>query len=177
MESRGKEEQICPKLKTHEENTIRAIHDKYLGDIISNDAKNDNNIKARVQKAQGTISNIMNILREISLGNFHFEIAVLLRETIFLSSLLLNSETWLNLTKTNIENLEDMDKLLLKRFFEVPTSAPTPSLYLELGCIPIRFLIRARRLMYLHYILNRDEKELVLKVFWPLDTKRIPNEK
>ena len=55
-------------------------------------------------------------------------------------------------------------KVLLKRIFEAPTTTSSKSLYLESGCMPIRFLIKARRIMFLHYLLNRNENELVLKV-------------
>ena len=36
-------------------------------------------------------------------------------------------------------------------------------LYLELGCIPIRFLIKQRRLMFLHYLLQQDADSLLFK--------------
>ena len=34
-------------------------------------------------------------------------------------------------------------------------------LYLELGCIPFREMIRERRMGFLHYILNEDRKSLI----------------
>ena len=107
------------------------------------------------------MASVMNILNEISLGEFHFQIAVLLRETIFLSSMLLNAETWVNLSKVDIEELESVDKILLRRILEVPSSTPIPALYLELGLIPIRFKIQAKRIMYLHYILTMQSELLV----------------
>ena len=39
------------------------------------------------------------------------------------------------------------------------------SLYLETGCIPIRFIIKSRRLSYLHNILQKDREELIREVF------------
>ena len=38
-------------------------------------------------------------------------------------------------------------------------------LFLELGCIPLREIIRERRLGFLHYILNEDEESMVNKFF------------
>ena len=36
--------------------------EKYLGDIISNDGRNLNNIKARVNKGKGIVSKILSII-------------------------------------------------------------------------------------------------------------------
>ena len=108
----------------------------------------------------------MNILKEVTLGEFYFVVAVLLRETVFLSKLLLNSETWVNLTKADIEELESADRLLLRRFLDAPVSSPKSSLYLELGLVPVKFKIKAKRILYLHYILTSDQDETLAKVFW-----------
>ena len=102
----GKNNQRCPELKAHDEIMVKAKEDKYVGDILSNDGKIYKTIKNRSMKGIGIISNIMNILQEIGLGKFHFELAVLLRESMLLSSMLLNSETWVNVTSDDIEMLE-----------------------------------------------------------------------
>ena len=86
--------------------------------------------------------------------------AVHLRETNFNSTILLNSESWVNLSKTNIEDLESVDKMLICKFLETPTTTPSPALYLELGLIPLSFKIKARRIMFLHNILRRTVEEV-----------------
>ena len=58
----------CPKLKAHQNEILRVKQDKYLGDIVSFDGKNENNIKSKAASGIGAISNIMNIMREICLG-------------------------------------------------------------------------------------------------------------
>ena len=70
------------------------------------------------------------------------------------------------MTQNDIEDLETVDKILLKRIFEVPSSTPSAALYLELGCAPIRFYIQAKRLKFLQYILKLDKEDLVSKVFF-----------
>ena len=157
----GNQKMNCPQLHAHKSNILKVKQDKYLGDVISFDGKNDHNIKKKVSASLGAISNIINIMREICLGKFYFKTAFLLRQTIFLSTVLLNAETWINLSKNNIEELEKIDRILIKRILEAPASTSTKSLYLESGCIPIRFLIKARRIMFLHYLLNRDKSELI----------------
>ena len=51
-------------------------------------------LQRKIQNILDELTN-QNIIREED-GQYHFEIAILLRESIFLSSVLLNSETWLN---------------------------------------------------------------------------------
>ena len=38
-------------------------------------------------------------------------------------------------------------------------------LYIETGSIPIKFIIKQRRLSYLHHILTRKDTELIKKVY------------
>ena len=46
--------------------------DTYLGDVISEDRKNEMNLKHRISKGLGIISEIMHILDKISLGKHYF---------------------------------------------------------------------------------------------------------
>ena len=80
------------------------------------------------------------------------------------------------LTENNIEDLEKIDRILLKRIFEAPSSTSTKSLYLESGSIPIRFLIKAKRLMFLHYLLNRGDTELISQVLYAQKEQPIKND-
>ena len=114
-----------------------SVEEKYLGDIITNDGSNRKNILARKGKGFGIIEKIMEMLRDISFGPSYFEVAKLLRHSLFLSSVLLNSEAWYCLSLADIEQLESVDQALLKRILEAPSSTPKVSLYLELGCLPI----------------------------------------
>ena len=92
----GKPNDLCPRLKVHDNEMIKVCKDKYLGDIISNNGNNDENIRSKISNGMGAMSNIMNILREVNLGEYYFQSALLLRQTMFLSTILLNSEAWVN---------------------------------------------------------------------------------
>ena len=161
----GAKRKTCPDTHVHGELIKEVDKDKYLGDVISKDGKLDKNINSRVGKLIGVSAQIMNILKELSLGKFHFDIALSLRQSIFLPVLLLNSETWFNITKKNIEDLEMMDHNLLRKIMDAPSKTPIAALYLELGCLPIRYLIMYKRVMYLFHILQLQETHLVSQVF------------
>ena len=64
-----------------------------------------------------------------------------MREGLLLAGLLSNSESWINLTKLDIEKLEKPDTLLQRK---VLSSSGTPSkafTMLELGIIPIKYIL------------------------------------
>ena len=107
----------------------------------------------------------MSVVGKISLGMHYFKIATLLRERTFLSSILNNSEVWYKLTKGEVEELEILDRTLLKRILSVPDSTPTAALYLETGSIRIGTIIKARRANYLQYLLKLPQEEMLSKFF------------
>ena len=149
----------------HGETEISESEDeKYLGDIISKNAKNAKNISAQKCKSIGISRKIMSSLQDIYFGKFHFEVAILMRNSLMISSLLTNSEAWHNLTEADLRNLEQIDEALLSKILATPISTPKEMLYLELGVIPIRFIIKSRRLNFLKYLLDQSSETLVSQV-------------
>ena len=161
----GKRNDLCPKLEVHETEIAEVTSDVYLGDEISADGSNKKNIARRIAKGQGKIAEILALLDKVSLGVHYFEIAVLLRESIFLSSVLLNSEVWYGVTEDDISQLENLDKSLLLKILKVPRTTPVAGIYLELGCPRIRTILKARRINYLRYLLSLKKEEMLFKVF------------
>ena len=88
---------------------------------------------------------------------------MMFRQSLFLNSILLNSEVWYNLTTKDIQELESVDTELLRRILEAPVSTPTCMLFLELGCIPLKYAVMQRRQMFLHYVLQQKPDSLLLK--------------
>ena len=66
--------------------------DTYLGDVISADGKNTENIKSRVSKGLGIVSQIMNLMEMVTFGEHYFEIGMLLRESMLINGILTYSE-------------------------------------------------------------------------------------
>ena len=137
----------------------------YLGDIISEDGKHAKNVKSRNNKGLGIITQIMEILQTVVFGKFYFEVALILRSSLLLSSILLNSEAWVNLSETEIRSLEKTDEILLSRILECEANTSKTFKYLELGIYPLRFEIMKRKLVFLQYILKQDKNSMVYKVF------------
>ena len=143
----------------------RKSSELYLGDIMSKNGKNTTNILARKNKGHAIINQIMNILEGTCLGPYEIEAALILRSSLFLNGILTNSEAWYGSKLEDIKQLEKMDKILLRKILETPSSTPKCMLYLETGCKPIRFIIQARRVNFLHYILKEDKSSLISRIF------------
>ena len=107
----------------------------------------------------------MNILEKVTLGEHYFATAVLLRESMFLSSVLSSAEVLYGLRKEHIDELEDLDLSLLRKIMGAPCSISKEAIYLELGILNIGALIKARRLNYLHYLVKRNPTEMIHKFF------------
>ena len=161
----GKHSVICPQLQVHGTTMQKIKHTTYLGDIVAANSKNDLNIQSRVAKGMGNVTKIINMLEKVTLGCHYFKTAMMLRQSIFLSAMLTNCESWHNVTATNINQLEAVDKLLLRKILKTPSSTPTEALYLELGILRIGTVIKARRIIFLHYLLNRKATEMISQVF------------
>ena len=76
-------------------------------------------------------------LSETSLYEFYFEVAIMLREALFIIGTLKNVEVCHGLTKKEISMLEAVDKILIRKILSVHSKTPVEVLYLELGCLPI----------------------------------------
>ena len=105
----------------------------YLGDVISADGSHVKNVQTRKNKGLGIISQIMDILESTFFGKYYSEVAMVLRSSLLLSSLLLNSEAWVNLTDKNIRSLEQTDELLLTRILGCDSNTSNVFKYMELG--------------------------------------------
>ena len=161
----GKASGTCPTLKAHTTHMDIVTEEKYVGDIISSDGKHTKNILSRRSKGIGIINEIVGVLNSLILGPYHFWIARILRQAMLISVLLFNAETWLRLTKENVKKLESIDLMLLRKLLKTPTSTPKPALYLETGSIPIKYILKSKRIMYLHHILTRSDDALIKRVF------------
>ena len=67
-------------------------------------------------------------------------LAVILRNSLLISSMLSNSEVWYGLTKKDTDLLEQIDEMWMRNLFECSRNIAKDLLYLELGVVPISFL-------------------------------------
>ena len=161
----GENRITCPEVNVHEDKMIKSKEEKYLGDIITDDGNNNVNIKNRQSKGYGIVAEIASIVNEIPFGNHQFEVAIKLREAMLINGMLTNTEVTHGLTDKIIEDLERVDEFFIRQILKAHSKTPIESLYLETGVIPIKHVIKNRRLSYLKHILSRNDHELISKVY------------
>ena len=161
----GSDKVSCQELKVHKKTIMKKDHETYLGDVICSTGTNVKNIENKCNGGVGAVSQIVSMLGQISLGHFHFEVAMVLRDSMLISKLVSSSEIWYGLTKDQYRKIEQVDEMFLMRLFEAPKSVPRLSLYVECGKVPVRFIIKSRRMMYYWHIMHLNEDELVYKFF------------
>ena len=105
---------------------------------------------------QGIVSEIMDILENISLGPYYINVALLLRNSLLVNGMLFNTDVWYNLSSKDIKELSNVDRHLLCRILKTPTSTPQESLYLELGIEEFDVILSKRRLLYFHDVITRS---------------------
>ena len=158
-------EQCNQILKVHEATMKDASQVTYLGDVISDSGTIDATIAQRGQKAEGITTQIVSMLSSISLGNFHFDIAMVMRDALFANAIMTNAEVWHNVKLHHVQSLESYDVNHLRKVLNAHSKTAIEAFFLELGKYPLRFVLAKRRCMYLWHIVHRDTDELIWKIY------------
>ena len=145
---------------------------KYLGDILTGDGKNTENIKSRKNKLQASTASISTIATSEILHRIETSVLLELHEKINIPSLLSNSESWI-LNKGDQREFEKVELQSLKNLFDLPIHTPTAAIMYSFGTVYASYRVDERKLMYLHRILNREESHWTRKTLSILETLEI----
>ena len=119
---------------------------KYLGDIISSDLKNKKNITDKTNKGVGNVNKILTSLNERPYGRHTYKAAKLMREGMLLGSMLTNWESWINITESDLKDLEKPDTVLQRKLLSSSGNPSKAFMYLELGITPVKYVIMYKSL-------------------------------
>ena len=86
-------------------------------------------------------------------------------EAAVVPMLLFNAETWVEVSKGTVEELEQIQKRFLRCLLSVGVGCPTPSLYLETGSMLISNRILQRKLLFLHHLATLPDTSLAKEVY------------
>ena len=111
------------------------------------------------------ISQIKSLIKEVGLGKFTIEIGLILRDSIFVSKMLLNSEVWHAVTKNQIEDLDKIDRILLRHILNAHCKTGLKWMYTDTGKFYLKSLVQIRRLMFLWHILSKDKTESIRRIY------------
>ena len=94
------------------------------------------------------------LLKRFLLGTTISPTAMLFRNSKLVSSILCSIETVYGLTAAHIEQLEQCDRLLLRKVFCSVSSTAIEAFYLEANILPFRHIMIARRVIYTKVKMN-----------------------
>ena len=84
---------------------------------------------------------------------------------MFTSVILHQCEIWYNVTKREILSLEAVDYYMLRQAWETSSKTSSCLIMLDMGLLPLRYMIKMKRLGYLHCLISKDDSSLVKQVF------------
>ena len=154
-----------PILKVNGEDIDFVKSTKCLGDIISDSRSNKEMIDHKMAKGKAAMVSILAMCTEVTFGIHYITTGLLLYRSVFLPSLLFNSDVWPKLTKTETHQLQSLQLKTLKRIVHAPNSTTNAFIFLELGVLPISYEIMKRKLMFLFHIYTLRDNDPVKMVF------------
>ena len=108
------------------------------------------NIEKRKARGYGIVNNILAIVNEIPLSFRKIQAGLLLRQAMLINGILFNSEAWHNISSKDVMVLEKVDQALLRGLIGAHSKTPVEALYLETNSVPLRYILKCRRIIYLH---------------------------
>ena len=127
----------------------------YLGEIISRDGTNTENLGERLSKIKRTVREIINCGRSKVMRKIESGVYLKLHEAVTIPTLLSASETW-TISSKEYEEINKMELWALKTMFGLPPTTPTPAIIYATGTLYAEIRIKKRQLMYLYKLLNKE---------------------
>ena len=126
----------------------------YLGEVISRDGKNEENLNARYEKVKNAVRSIITCGRSEIMTRVGSSLLLQLHESIIIPTMLYNAETWV-LNKTERKEVDKMDIWALKKMFNLPITTPTAAIIVTLGKLFASIRIEVKQLLYLQKVLKK----------------------
>ena len=128
---------------------------KYLGEVISRNGKNTENLKERIRKFKGTVIENMTCARNDVMKRIQSSVMLKFHEAVALPTLLYGCETW-NLNVSEMKQLERVELWALKKVFGLPPTTPNGAVRYSTGTMFMEVRIHYKQIMYLHHLLQRE---------------------
>ena len=130
---------------------------RYLGKEITRDGKNEQNLKTRFIKVKTAVRAINTCGKSNIMKQVETQVLLTLHETVTVSSLLYNSETW----PLNAQHRKEIDKMeiwALKSMFGLPKTTPTAAVIYCTGTMYASIRVEMKQLIYLRKVLCKPDE-------------------
>ncbi len=137
---------------------------KYLGQWYNSQGNHECHIEKINEKVRFFITELKRYGNPYQVGKLAIEIRIKLYKTVVFPSVYYAMETWSNVTKKELEEIEKIQGEILKGLLELRSTTPYWGVLSETGLWPAKEVIRYKRLMLCHNIVNSTDKRLVKKI-------------
>ena len=137
---------------------------KYLGDMYDKTGKNMSKIQSKMGKASFIASEVKREGSYGAVGKADTDVRLLLMEIMVKATLLCSTEAWVNIRREEVESLNRGHYLVLRKVFEQKENTPYYGMLAETGYWPYSFVVVYKKMMYLHLLLNSDEKRIARRI-------------
>ena len=145
---------------------------KYLGEIISRDGKNDENLEERFKKVKCAVRAINTCGKAKIMRKIEISVLMKLHDAVTLPTLLYDSETWpLNSTTKNY--IDKIEVWAWKSMLGLPKTTPTPGIMVSAGAMYASIRVQMKQLLYLQKILCRPQDHWTLVTLEALKNRQI----
>ena len=144
---------------------------KYLGEVITRDGKNDENLATRVSKVKSSVRAINTCCQKDIMKKIEINVLITLHESVTLPALLYNAETW-PLNKTIKKDIDKIEIWAWKSMLGLPTTTPNAAVMVCSGAMYASIRVQVKQLLYLHKVLQKEDDhwtKLTLKVLIDYD--------
>ena len=112
----------------------------------------------------GKITSVMALSGENYIGRYANVARLKLLDSIVIPSITVNIESWPEITKKEMKQIEVIQGKALKRMFSMPKSTPYIGLLLETGVMPMNARLSYKKMMLFHNIINSDKERIIKKI-------------
>ena len=141
---------------------------KYLGEIISRNGKNAENIKDKLEKVKTRVTEIITCARSDIMRRIRTSVFLKLHEAEAVPTLSYGCKTW-TLDSKVIKLLERIELWALKRMFGLPPTTPTAGMRYTTGTYFTEVRIQIKQLIYLQSLLRKETDQLLKDTLITLD--------
>ncbi len=127
---------------------------KVVGDNFNQKGNNTTLIEHRVKLGKGVTNSILAMCNETTYGSHRIEVLLLLYKTVFIQTIIFNSQAWSHITEDDLKALRTVQLRCLKRILWTAQSTPNSHVFLELGVLPIEYEIQIKQCTHLYHILS-----------------------
>ncbi len=142
----------------------RAIEYKLLGFWLNEKGNCELQIEKNGKKVEGKTSAVKTLITPNSVGSEYINVRLIMFECCLIASLLYGLEAWNSLSKSEYDDLEKIQGLILRRLLDLPQNTSYEGILIELGIWKARYTIYYRKIMLCHNIMHSDDERPIKQV-------------